>query len=363
MIKLYFVILYVISITVIIILTLISTNKITTTSGETVYKTSNIVIYTNALIAAVSSFYLSISGKLPDIERYIYSFFYRYPMYNNDIYSYLNAKTEIGFLLINKFFYDNNFGYKLMFFAIYLLVNMININIIFKISKYKISLLLLYFLSQLHFFSVFALKQAIAISLGNLAIYYLLKNSLSKFILFTLIACIFHTSAFVIFCLLFLKKMFNSKASPLLLLFIFILIFSSFTTLVNYFSSNISIINNYLVEDTAILDNSFGVTVIFKGLTYLLIPILGVLFFDKNDDKNKIFLSCSFLLSFSWILATQYYWAFRFSWYFTIFALAFLLDNIKKIKNNAARFSIYLCVILQLFIVFIRLIILIFSNP
>jgi len=362
-IKLYFVTLYLISILVIIFLTSISTKKVITTSGETIYKTSNIVIYTNVLIATISSYYLAVSGKLPDIERYIYSFFYRYPMYQNDIDTYLNAKTEIGFLLINKLFYDYNFGYELLFLAIYLLVNMINIKIIFKISKYKTSLLLLYFISQLHFFSVFALKQAIAISFGNLAIYFLLKNRWIKFILFTLVACLFHSSAFVLLFLLVLKGLFKSKASSILLMFIFVIIFSSFTTLVNYFSSNINFINNYLIEDTSLLNNSYGMTVIFKGITYLIIPIIGIKFYDKDNDRNKIFLSCSFLLAFSWILATQYYWTFRFSWYFTMFAFAFLLDNIKNIRNHTSRFSMYLFVILQLAFVFIRQIILIFSNP
>lgn len=363
MIKLYFVTLYIISIIVIIFLTLISTKKTITTNGEVVYKTTNFVIYTNIFIATIAAFYLSMSGKLPDIERYIYSFFYRYPIYHNDIHSYLNAKTEIGFLLINKLFYENNLGYKLMFISIYLLVNAINIKIIFKISKYKASLLLFYFLSQSHFFSVFALKQAIAVSLGNLAIYFLLKNSLFKYILFTLLACMFHSSAFVIFFLIILKKIFNNKTSLVLLMFIFIIIFLSFTMLVNFFSSNISFINNYLIEDTSLLDNSYGLTVILKGLTYLLIPVLGMIFYDKNDERNKVLLLCSFLLAFSWILATKYYWAFRFSWYFTIFSFTFLLDLIEKLKNNTLRFSVYLFVILQLTFVFVRQLIIIFSNP
>ncbi len=156
--------------------------------------------------------------KVPDYYNYVY-------IYNNIGEKTFNTDVEFSMSLIIRFLRFLNFNY-LSLFVVY---GLIGFSIKYKLIEqdaYPYLALLGYFSYSMLNQEMAAMRAGVSIAFILLAIYELGKNKRNKFILFVLIAGVFHFSALTCFGLYFIVRF--SKKSSLYCLFIFALIIPFF---------------------------------------------------------------------------------------------------------------------------------------
>lgn len=123
-----------------------------------------------------------------------------------DVFEYAyNNNFEIGFVFLS-YIIGSSFGVKFLF-IFYAII--IYLNYILVLKDIKINPIL-YFMSFFSYFGIYLwslniLRQMVAVSLVVLGVSYLLKGMRKQFILFVLVASLFHYSAFI--CLIFIVLM------------------------------------------------------------------------------------------------------------------------------------------------------------
>lgn len=236
------------------------------------------------------------------------------------------VSSEPLYVLIN--YISPNFETVIFLFAFLSFLFLYRAFIVFNI-KYQGMVLLIYYSLFLIIFNIHIIRQGLAISIILFSYHYLLNNKTKKFLIYVVIATLFHKSA--LFCLVlfpFLKLNFNSKLSLFVLLGSFLVgIFSR--NLLDFFyliTSKIPILSNYAnfyrIEEAT----NYGISIgIISDIVLLL-----CLYFSRNKlSESEFFLYKIFYVSvfFSFLFIVQPS-ALRLLYYFrivNIFLFAILL--------------------------------------
>lgn len=331
---------------------------ISTSTNNRIPMVKSIII---SVILANYSAYLATSGVLVDASRYAWSFLFRYPQYYGSITTLINAPTEPGFLIVNMLvskLTDNPFW---LFLLIASITTFINIYCMFKLDKKYVVLILLYLISMYYFQTTYLLKQTLAVSFGNLAILAILQNRRKGYVIYSLIALTFHSTAIILLPMYFLFKIRNYKKAYVNSFIIFLVLFLGFSPVINNILPNIPYVNQYLnIENTTLVTSDGSFATILKGVPYYIITVFGFIKIkqlNRNMKNANVFIIFSLLYSMSWLLTYNFYWSFRIGWYFLFPTIILTSNLIKNITNKNEKMLGAIIIYTSLVIVTIRQII------
>lgn len=168
-----------------------------------------------------------------------YEFMFRY--YSGMSWSNLfHVHTEIGYVLMNKIvgLITHDFRWILVINAV---LSLVPVAVLYSIEIENAALTIALFVTSSNFILLFSgLRQSIAISLGMIAFLFVRKHNIPLFVLFAVLAFLFHRSAFM---LVFMYPIYNLKYKKVWLLWLIpltglIMIFNKqiFSLLLNFIS-------------------------------------------------------------------------------------------------------------------------------
>lgn len=325
--------------------------------GNTSLKT--LIFLSFVLVFSLTSALIINSGILVDSERYIRSFYIRYPSYNLDISLIFSSDQEFGYVLLNKIVYDLTNSSFILFLIISLIVSSINFFIIIKSSE-NIFLSLFFYLITFYFlFSLYLMKQVLAVSFVNLALYNFLKKKNRKLFTTTiliLIATTFHITALfslLIFpIVLFGKYKLLSYIAFFILFFLFVFIYFDVLKV-----TSLPLISNFLDDNILLEDQGQSFAIILKGTPYFIILIFTMFFKKKYAVKsleNNFFTIAVLIITLTYFFSATNYWIFRLGWYFYLVFIILYPTFIKNIrKSNGLDFSILITFLFSAFSIYI----------
>lgn len=202
---------------------------------------------------------------------------------NGVINVFCNLKIEIGYLIINRIvglFTDN--------FQIFLfIISFISLLFFYKALEYErknINYFLAFFLFgtmlYLYFFGI--IRLFLAVGIVSYALRYLFENNKKKYIIFIIIASLFHYSALfmLIFLFFYLGKSKNMDRYHIIEFYVILVIALIFISAIisNFIAPSIQRYSGYTMKNFKIDLSDFDKVPII---------LLSLLFYKKIDNKNK----------------------------------------------------------------------------
>lgn len=210
-----------------------------------------------------------------------------------------------------------------------------------------ISILMVFSLEYLGF-SFTALRQTVAISILLFAYQPIKERKLIKFVLFVLIASLFHSTAILFFLAYPLSRF---KASPRIYLFLLALGVSIslfypmvFRSAINLFAWNEKILGYASVTRTL---NWIGFII---QLFIFLFCLYSNKFFNVRNRADIMMLNLVFIGLLSRALSSVVAEAFRISLYYSIFSVAMLPNVVENIKDTRAKVQMRFAVSIVFFV-------------
>lgn len=258
------------------------------------------------------------------------------------------SRLEIGFRLlmrVTSFISDN---YQL----ILIITSLIIVYFIFK-GVYNTSTNIwfsIYLFIALYFFynSFNGIRQYMAISIIFYSFQFILKKEFRKYLIFTLIAMAFHSTAIITLPLYFLGKVDNNWkkvfggiiVSMLIVVFsldqIILLIVKLFPKYSGYLGSS------YITESGGVMSSVMTGFFVLLGLFTML-----------TNKVNREFKIQFTIMIIAFVLSIKSMFGFiglnRIAWYFTIFSILFIPNCINHIKNRKLRTIFYYTAIIITF--------------
>lgn len=226
-----------------------------------------------------------ISGLRVDSTLYSDEWNYRYAFESYGKMSFnaldLNLLKEPGFTLLNYFIAQLTHNSQFLILICAFITNLSIIVFLFRYSNNFLFSLFLYITGGTFFSSMNIMRQYLAIAIILFGFQYILNKDLKKFMIFVLIAFLFHKSAIIALFFYFLINSSLINKHKIISFFIIIFIFFNFNNFLSLLSN--SGYGNY-VESFG--SDGYGVGIIriaFWTMLYLLI-----LFFQKANDINSI---------------------------------------------------------------------------
>ena len=245
-----------------------------------------------------------------------------------------SADIEIGFVLIAKIAYI--FNNKQIVFAIYAILTVVFIWLGILNKKEKISISLCFFLYLfLNFTSSFnGIRQALAVAIVAYSYKYLCNRKFLKFLIFNIIASMFHTTAlfFIPFYFIFQKNA-NKKINICIKTFVILLLMILIVNFENIFKfiTSYNIFDKY--SNYINYENETNNLIIFVKifiLCFISIYKNKIVKYDKDNDTYYFLLIIDVMLT---ILGFQSPYLKRITTYFSISTI-FLLPSIPKVIEN-----------------------------
>ncbi len=316
----------------------------------------NLTIIT--LLLSIYSKTLGITGDLVDRVNYAFSFLYRYPASYHSLEALWGEKTEPGFILliqlIRRFTRDPDW----FFFVTTFLSAGISFYVLYKISNKYVAGIALFMLSLYFFQSTYLIRQSLAVAFANVAVMNLLNDKRMKYFIFTGIACMFHSTAFIMLPVYFVFRYARTKRIYVILVLFFIVLFLASGPLFATLIPGLPYVGQYIVLENfeyALGDGSPAA--IIKGFPFYLITFLALLNREALRVKMKhadIFILSSLLYSMSWLLTYNMYWLFRIGWFLMLPTLVLIPELFKVIKDKKERMFLGSIFILSLLFITFR---------
>jgi len=310
----------------------------------------------NILISIIASIY---SGSLDisfssDRENYYYWFRNIYINYDS-VLDIIENNEEFGWVLLNRFitiFTTSEFWF---FFIITFTITFINLQVfIHYTSDYK-KVVMLYFGSLFFFSSLYLIRQSLAFTLGNVAVYNLVNDNKKYYFLLSLLAMTFHTSSIVLFFIGLLYIFRENKIIILITLFLFMISFFWFEPVFNTLLSISPLTEDYLIYDLESGGGTFGS--IFRGIPYYLLTFVALLnrrYVTRYNKSINLLIVFSLIYSASFILSVHFYWFFRIGYYFLLFTLLLFIRLMEILKNKKDKFIYYITIYSSMVIITLR---------
>lgn len=257
-----------------------------------------------------------------------------------------NLRYEYGFsflcILLNKITSNP----QILLITTSLFINYTVLNFIYKNSDNKLLSVLLYILLNTYFFYTSAMRQAIAISIILLGFDNVQSKKYIKFILYVVIASLFHQSAILALLFIFFREKKYNKTFIYELLIMFILFFifgkNIFDLLVKFSPR----LQDYSFSKFNV-ENYYGALLQFV-LNFILF-IIGYIVMLKNNksilndksNKNNIYIGIMAASLIFYLLTMKVSIFNRFSPYFSIFIITWLPNCLSTLKRANDRLVIY----------------------
>lgn len=216
-------------------------------------------------------------------------------------YIYQLYSTELGYVYLNVLLSNLTANRYIFIFILTLIIYVLYfLNLKRYASDYRIALLL--FLGLLFFFTFTYLRQMIGVGITGLSLKYVYERKLLKFVVFVLLAALFHNSAIILFPAYFIPSRKYSVGIVLVFMIVCFLIGLSgvSSSLFEAYSSTSGLEDrtNRYIEDTS----GFRIAYLLEAVFFLWI-ILGNYTKVGNDKQQTVLLNlslafCAILLLF-----------------------------------------------------------------
>lgn len=265
-----------------------------------------------------------------------------------------NLSFEFGYEMLNKISIYMGFGYTFVLLASSFITNFFIIKTIKdKSNNFFLSIVIL-FGSGFIIFQTNGIRQAIAISLIFYSIRYIERNNVWKFILFSILASLFHLSALIMVPFYWLSKIELKKISLILILSgSIIIMFLNLNEVISFF---INLLPDFFYKNyiNYIFSNpsrvNTGIRIIFESILFFVI----ILNLKANIKRNKL-KNILFNLTFYGIILRNIigkYWGLnRIPFYFLIFQIILIPLIIKDLSINK-YFKILIIIFVLLYYIF-----------
>ena len=278
--------------------------------------------------------------------RYDVGFDYSYTytkFYNQLILGYNVTHFEPLFLLLNKFVYCvfDNVDF------VFIISSFITVGLMFKTIKKQSSIIpLSVFLligSRFYFYSFTQVRQYIAIAIFIYSLQFIIEGKFFKYIIYILIASMFHKLALVYIPLYFVRNIRLTKKKYLLLLISTFFLGVLITPVYTFLASNFYSSYDFVATNSDSVSSVFIILAVFNAF-------LIYLYFDKlkNNEYNNLYIFMHVVLIFiicsTYNITDSYRLVALFS-YHTIF----LIPNIIKTINNKNSFYIIITLLIVLY--------------
>lgn len=304
-------------------------------------KVPRVNILVISLILSFYSYKLGIPQGMPDRANYAFSFLHRYPYYYGSLESLLNARTEPGFLLFNMLIGKITNEAKWIFCMATFITSIINLYVISKISNKYLSVITLTMISLYFFQGTYLIRQGMAVSFANLALIAYLEGKPKKYMLFSIVACTFHSTAVIMIPLYYIFKNFKSKRNYITIFLYFIMTLIFLNPILRIVLPRIPYIGQYImIDNLGFANRAKSITSVLKGFPYYYITILALIkrrALKKKIDKADVYILSSILYSICWVLSYNMYWIFRLGWYFMLPTLVLVPVLFSIIRDKSER--------------------------
>ena len=269
---------------------------------------------------------------------------------------------EIGYFYINKLIALLGWSYEWMFFS----VALISWYFVFKsLPNFLLPLLLFFlFVDEYFFWSMNGVRQFVAISIFLYSIRYIISKNLLFYIVFILLASLFHYSALFLLPVYFIpfKDIYNQKywITAFSLSFVFAqtpFLVNGLKQLLIAIGNYIPVMSNYLfyLEGTSYKSRELtgtGLGVVFKNLITLFILIYSKTIIKKYPQSMYYF-----ILFFFGAIVNNLFFTFqivgRFNIYFLILRTIILALIVFELLNKKTTQTIAYGIIILYFIIFL----------
>ena len=266
------------------------------------------------------------------------------------------ASLEIGFKLFNLIIhsFSSNFGIYCLIVAI---ISMgLKGKFLYEL-EYPFVALLCYYLRFYVLFELNAIRQGLAMTFVIIAIYYLKKNSIKRYIFFVVVATLFHAASIIALLGIIVKKI-NFKFKYIIIIYVACIVFRLlfFDTFISKFSPYINTVvgsTNNLIRGMQYIINSGDKMqeMNYFSLARVVIPGIGLYFISDKEDHmyfNLYYIGSILNLMF-WGLDTI---AFRIPAVFYIYEAYILNDALVKYKLFGTKMKDWIFTICFLCIAF-----------
>ncbi len=276
-------------------------------------------------------------------DYYVYEYFYNLPK-NQNPYGY-----EIGFVKLRNFCHILGLNYNGFLMILSFIFIFILYYLFIEYSEQPTLCLLIYF-SLFYFWQNFTiLRNFIAIILFWIGIKYILEDNFIKYIIFCIVAFLFHKSAIIIFPMYFLLKL-KPKKKIIILSFLGAGVLTLFSSLIFYIKSDLFGLTERILRYSNIKES--GNIGEYLEILILNIILYKVIFKEKKitlEKKDIIFCNMSFFSLIIFTIFFRYAIVLRFLEYFRLGIVIVIPYLIFKIKNENYRYLTVFILILYLF--------------
>jgi hypothetical protein len=301
-------------------------------------------------------------NNLVDIQRYIYSFYFRYPSLNYSFIELLETGTEIGFLFLNKIVSRLTNNYFWILFIIYFFSMSVTLQSARKLTRSKLLFLLLF--SSMYFVQgTYLLKQTIAVAFSSIAFNFLVDGKKLKYLFWVIISSLFHITALVMLPAYFIIKGNKSNKYYAILASFILFVFFGYDYIMPFIFSNIPNLERYLTISESTFISEGNLLTIFKGIPFYILSFYGLFLRSKiklNYKYADIFIISSIFYSLSWLFSYKIYWFFRLGWYFLLPTLVLFILVINVIKFRENKLLAFSIIFFPMLVLTLRQIIIIF---
>ncbi|MFD2907248.1 EpsG family protein [Flavobacterium ardleyense] len=282
------------------------------------------------VFVSVAGFRYRVGGDSLAYENY----FIDLPKFNElSDFDFTNAPYEFSWYLFNAIskIIDDSFVTFQILHA--LIINTVLFWFIRKYSQNKWLSLLLYFFINYLYFNMEILRESLAIATFLLAVPSLLQKKWIIYILLCLIACTFHSSAYITIVFPFLLRQWKGWQTLLIYLTI-TLVFAFFSPGEIFSSLNLGV----NLEKKANLYISIQVTLLgFLSSLLKLLPFFWIYYLRKKNNISHYFDKLIYIYLMLGFMACFIGGFYRFQNYLSIVALIYVADSIILFQRNRSR--------------------------
>lgn len=326
------------------------------------YRGGIILLANLFIVTIILSWYsaqLATSGKLVDTVRYAWNFLYRYPTYyHNSLKSLFDARTEPGFLVLNRLIKGFTSDPFWLFFIIACTTTSINLYVLTRLGEKRPLLVAFYLISPYFFHTTYLLRQTLAVSIGNLAFLSYQQGKRHQYFFFSVIALMFHSTAIILLPLYFILKRANWRTIYFYIPLIGLLTFLFFGPVLNFILPKVPYIGQYInIYETGLFRGGGSASSVLKGIPFYFVSSLALA--RRRQLSKAIFNADSYIVSclfysVSWLFTYNMYWFFRLGWYLLIPTLVIIPELMDTIRNPKQRLLYYGTLIFMMLSVTIR---------
>lgn len=257
-----------------------------------------------------------------------------------DFYGYLRYyitgfKTEIGYRIIQNYFFQNNIYFGILVFIIYFFTTTVSLWFFLKFIKSNYGVYV-FFLSEYHIMSINPLRTYIAINFFLIGLYnlYFYKKTIKCF-LFIFLGSLFHKIIFFIIpFLLFFKNFKIKNKNNIIKIIIGILVILPVVP----FYEVLKICVDYIPRYGKYIGSRYDVPLSYLNIVrYYIILSLFILFYNKKsiEKKKYIFITIGMIL-FIFITGVSISFAplHRVAYFFKIFEILYFVYSYENLKIN-----------------------------